>query len=76
MKSWALLRRPIGELVNELQRPSDALDGQVELIVRRVEVVEDQLEGRIGVDIVTEADEQAMDDIEEDRHFIQVVSDR
>ena len=75
MQRWALLPRPIDDPVHLFQRPADALQGEVELIVCRVEVVEDRLEGRIGLDLVVDPEEQAMGDVHEDRHFVQVVPD-
>ena len=75
MQRGSLLPRSIDHLVHLVQRLADALERQVELVVRRVEILEDRLEGRIGVDIVPDADEQAVGDIHDDRHLVQVVAD-
>jgi hypothetical protein len=75
MQGWPLLPRSIDDLVHLLQRPADALEGKVELIVRRVELVDDRLKGRIGVDVISDAEEQAVGNVHEDRHFVQVVPD-
>jgi hypothetical protein len=76
MDGGALLARSIGQLIHLVQRLADALEGKVELIVRRIEIVEDRLEGRIRVDIVADAEQHAVSNVDEDGHFVQVVSDR
>ena len=64
-----------GRLVNPVDRSPEALEGEVELIVRRVQVVEDRLERHISVDIVSDAEQEAVSHVDEDRHFVQVVGD-
>ena len=71
-----LLMRSPGRLVSPVYRPPEALEGEVELIVRRVQVVQDRLERRISVDIVSDAEQETVSDVDEDRHFVQVVGDR
>ena len=75
MQWRTLLPRSIDDLVHLVQRPADALEGKVELIVRLVELVEDGLKGRVRLDIVADAEEQAVGNVHEDRHFVQVVPD-
>jgi hypothetical protein len=78
MDGRALLARPIGggQLIHLVQRRPDALEGEVELVVRRIEVVEDGLQGWVGIDVVTDAKQESVGNIDEDGHFVQVVPDR
>ena len=69
------ISRPVGCLVHLVQRRPDVLQGEIELIVRGIQVVEDALEGRIGLEIVPEAENEPVRDVDEDGHLVEVVPD-
>ncbi|HEY6608600.1 MAG TPA: hypothetical protein VI277_05325 [Candidatus Limnocylindria bacterium] len=60
-------------MVHLVERLADALEREVELLVGGIEVVEDRLQGGIGVHVVANVDEEAMRNVEEDRYLAEVV---
>jgi hypothetical protein len=71
-----LPRLSVGFRIGLVDRRTDGLEHEVELVVRRVEVVHDALQGRRSLDVVANRQEKAMRDIHEDRDFVEVVCDR
>src|SRR5688572_22969294 len=65
----------IRDRIDPVEGSSDALERQVELIVRRVQIVDDRLQRGLGLDPVADGQEEAMRDIDENRHFVHVVPD-
>ena len=75
MDRRARVARSVGRLVDLVQRRPDVLEGEIELVVCRIQVVEDALERGIGLDVVPEAEDEPVRDVDEDGHLVEVVSD-
>ncbi len=75
MDRRTLLSGSIRLLIHSVDRLADALQHQIELIVGGVEIVEDRLQGGIGIDVVPDAEQQPMSDVDDDRDLVQVVTD-
>lgn len=66
---------PVGRLIDLVERRPDMLEGQIQLIVRGVQVVEDGLDGRFGLDVIPDGEEEPVRDVDEDGHLVKVVPD-
>lgn len=75
MDRRARVARSVGWLVDLVQGRPDVLEGEIELIVCRIQVVEDALERGIGLDVVPDAEDEPVRDVDEDGHLVEVVSD-
>jgi hypothetical protein len=73
MNGRSLLAGSLDLLVHLVECAPDALQGEVELIVGGIEIVEDALVSGIGVHVVANGEEEPMRNVEEDRDLAEVV---
>ncbi len=68
-----LPRLSVGFCVGAVDRRTEPLQRQVELIVCGVQVIDDALKGRRILDVVTDGKEQPMRNVDENGHLIEVL---
>ena len=64
------------QIIGLVERYSDVLQRRIEVVVRRVQVTQEALQGGRGLDVVANGQEKPMRDVDENRHLVEIVRDR